>query len=69
MDAREMKIKAAEAALASGVKAAAAKALEGARPTEQNTFKLTLAERKLAAVLGISQSKANRLMQKHLTNG
>ena len=25
--------------------------------------------RKLAAVLGISQSKANRLMQKHLTNG
>ena len=48
---RPWRVEAAEAALGSGVQAAAAKALEGARPTEQNKFKLTLAERTLAAVL------------------
>ena len=48
---RPWRVEAAEAALGSGVQVAAAKALEGARPTEQNKFKLTLAERTLAAVL------------------
>ncbi|MDK1374063.1 MULTISPECIES: xanthine dehydrogenase family protein subunit M [unclassified Sinorhizobium] len=37
--------------LANGAKAAAAKLLANARPTEQNAFKLTLVERTLSAVL------------------
>jgi xanthine dehydrogenase YagS FAD-binding subunit len=42
---------AADKELANGAKAAAAKLLAGARPTEENAFKLTLVERTLSAVL------------------
>ena len=42
---------AAEKELANGAKAVAAKLLAGARPTEQNAFKLMLVERALSAVL------------------
>ncbi|RVE91122.1 FAD binding domain-containing protein [Sinorhizobium meliloti] len=42
---------AAERELANGAKAVAARLLAGARPTEQNAFKLTLVERTLSAVL------------------
>ncbi|WEX76766.1 xanthine dehydrogenase family protein subunit M [Sinorhizobium numidicum] len=42
---------AADKELANGAKAAAAKLLADARPTEQNAFKLTLVERTLSAVL------------------
>ncbi|MDW9409119.1 xanthine dehydrogenase family protein subunit M [Sinorhizobium meliloti] len=42
---------AAERELANGAKAVAARLLAGARPTEQNAFKLTLVERALSAVL------------------
>ncbi|MQX20048.1 xanthine dehydrogenase family protein subunit M [Sinorhizobium meliloti] len=42
---------AAEKELANGAKAVAAMLLAGARPTEQNSFKLTLVERALSAVL------------------
>ncbi|WP_028003461.1 FAD binding domain-containing protein [Sinorhizobium meliloti] len=42
---------AAERELANGAKAVAAMLLAGARPTEQNAFKLTLVERALSAVL------------------
>lgn len=42
---------AAEKELANGAKAVAARLLAGARPTEQNAFKLTLVERALSAVL------------------
>ena len=42
---------AADKELANGAKAVAAKLLAGARPTEQNAFKLTLVERALSAVL------------------
>ena len=42
---------AAEKELANGAKAVAAMLLAGARPTEQNAFKLTLVERTLSAVL------------------
>ncbi|TWA53946.1 xanthine dehydrogenase YagS FAD-binding subunit [Sinorhizobium medicae] len=41
----------ADAELPNGAKAAAAKLLEGARPTDDNAFKLTLVERALSAVL------------------
>lgn len=42
---------AADTELANGAKAVAAKLLAGARPTQQNAFKLTLVERALSAVL------------------
>ncbi|TWA37932.1 xanthine dehydrogenase YagS FAD-binding subunit [Sinorhizobium medicae] len=42
---------AADAELPNGAKVAAAKLLEGARPTDDNAFKLTLVERALSAVL------------------
>lgn len=45
------RVEAAEPALSSGATAFTNKAFEGARPTEQNSFKLPLAERALAAVL------------------
>lgn len=48
---RPWRVEAAESALGAGVAAAAAKAFDGARPTEENRFKLKLAERTLAAVL------------------
>ena len=45
------RVEAAEAETPRGVKAVAARLLDGARPTKQNAFKLTLVERTLAAVL------------------
>lgn len=42
---------AADAALTQGASAVMAQLLDGARPTQQNAFKLTLAERTLAALL------------------
>jgi xanthine dehydrogenase YagS FAD-binding subunit len=45
------RVEAAEAALPQGAGAVAALALAGARPTEENAFKVTLAERTLAAVI------------------
>jgi xanthine dehydrogenase YagS FAD-binding subunit len=45
------RIEAAEAELPRGAKAVAAKLLAGARPTEQNAFKLKLVERTLGAAL------------------
>ena len=45
------RVEAAEAALAQGAKAYAAQAFAGAQPTPDNAFKLTLAERTLAAAL------------------
>lgn len=45
------RIEAAEQELPRGAQAVAAKLLEGAKPTKENAFKLTLAERTLGAVL------------------
>ena len=45
------RIEAAEAELPRGAKSAAAAILDGAKPTHDNAFKLTLAERALGAVL------------------
>jgi len=45
------RVEAAEAALPQGAKAVAAIALADARPTHENAFKVTLAERTLAAVI------------------
>jgi xanthine dehydrogenase YagS FAD-binding subunit len=45
------RVEAAEAALPSGARAVAAQLLAGARPTRDNRFKLTLAERTLAAAI------------------
>jgi xanthine dehydrogenase YagS FAD-binding subunit len=45
------RVEAAEAVLPSGAKAATARLLEGARPTDQNRFKMVLVERTLGAVL------------------
>jgi xanthine dehydrogenase YagS FAD-binding subunit len=45
------RVEAAEAAMPLGAQAVAARLLAGAKPTEQNAFKLTLAERTLDAVL------------------
>ena len=42
---------AADAALPQGAAAVMAELLDGARPTEENAYKLTLAERTLAALL------------------
>lgn len=50
------RVEAAEADLPRGAKAVAAKLLAGAAPTDQNAFKIQLAERALASVL--SQGKA-----------
>jgi xanthine dehydrogenase YagS FAD-binding subunit len=47
---------AADAALPQGAKAAAARLLADARPTHDNTFKLPLVERTLAAVLAQARS-------------
>ena len=41
----------ADAELPNGARAVMAKLLEGARPTEENAFKITLAERTLATML------------------
>jgi xanthine dehydrogenase YagS FAD-binding subunit len=45
------RVEAAESEMARGAKAVTEKLLAGAKPTEQNQFKLTLVERTLAAVL------------------
>lgn len=45
------RVEAAEAAMPSGAKAVASGLLAGARPTEENAFKLPLVERTLAAVM------------------
>lgn len=52
------RVQAAEAELPRGAKAVVAKLLEGAKPTPENAFKLTLVERTLAAVL--AQVKASQ---------
>ena len=48
---RPWRVEAAEAAMPQGATAVAAQALAGAKPTEENAFKVTLAERTLAAVI------------------
>jgi xanthine dehydrogenase YagS FAD-binding subunit len=48
---RPWRVEAAEAELPRGAKAVTEKLLAGARPTHENTFKLPLVERTLAAVL------------------
>jgi xanthine dehydrogenase YagS FAD-binding subunit len=45
------RVEAAESEMPHGAKAVAARLLDGARPTTENAFKLTLVERTLAAVL------------------
>jgi xanthine dehydrogenase YagS FAD-binding subunit len=45
------RVEAAEAAMPQGAKAVVAQALADARPTDENAFKVTLAERTLAAVI------------------
>jgi len=49
---------AAETELPNGAKAVSARLLAGAKPTEQNAFKLTLVERTLAAVLAQAKGVA-----------
>ena len=50
------RVEAADAELPRGAKAVAARLLEGARPTRDNEFKLTLVARTLAAVLADARS-------------
>jgi xanthine dehydrogenase YagS FAD-binding subunit len=50
------RVEAADAELPRGAKAASARLLEGARPTHDNEFKLTLVERTLEAVLTEARS-------------
>jgi xanthine dehydrogenase YagS FAD-binding subunit len=50
------RVEAAEAALPRGAKPAMAAILDGARPTHENAFKVTLAERTLASVLAEARS-------------
>jgi xanthine dehydrogenase YagS FAD-binding subunit len=51
------RVEAAEAAMPQGAKAVTERLLAGARPTEQNAFKLTLVERTLDAVLTEARTK------------
>lgn len=53
---RPWRVPAADRALPAGARAAAALLLAGARPTEDNRFKVTLVERTLAGVLAEAQS-------------
>lgn len=53
---RPWRVEAAEAGLPQGAAATIARLLDGARPTDENAFKLKLAERALAAV--IAEAKA-----------
>jgi len=48
---RPWRVEAAEAQVLRGAKAVAARLLDGAHPTPDNAFKLTLVERTLGAVL------------------
>ena len=50
------RVEAAEAELPRGAKAVTARLLAGAKPTEQNAFKLPLVRRTLAAVLAEARS-------------
>jgi len=50
------RVEAADAELPRGAKAVAARLLEGARPTRDNEFKLTLVARTLEAVLADARS-------------
>ncbi len=50
------RVEAAEAALPQGAKAVTAQVFAGANPTEENKFKITLAERTLAAVIAQARS-------------
>jgi xanthine dehydrogenase YagS FAD-binding subunit len=50
------RVEAAEAEMPRGAKAVAARLLAGAKPTHENAFKLTLAERTLGAVLAQARS-------------
>jgi xanthine dehydrogenase YagS FAD-binding subunit len=50
------RVEAAEAALPQGAKAVARQVFADARPTEENKFKITLAERTLAAVIAQARS-------------
>jgi xanthine dehydrogenase YagS FAD-binding subunit len=50
------RVEAAEAAMPQGAKAVAAQVFADARPTEDNKFKITLAERTLAAVIAQARS-------------
>ncbi|MFJ7793878.1 FAD binding domain-containing protein [Pseudomonas sp. NPDC096950] len=52
------RVEAAESAMSQGAKAVTAQLLAGATPTEQNAFKLTLAERTLASVLAQARDHA-----------
>jgi len=51
------RVEGAEAAMPNGAKAVTERLLAGARPTEQNAFKLTLVERTLDAVLTEARTK------------
>jgi xanthine dehydrogenase YagS FAD-binding subunit len=51
------RVEAAEAAMPQGAKAVTSRLLAGARPTEENAFKLTLVERTLDAVLAETKRK------------
>jgi len=53
------RVAAAEQALPQGTKAAAAVLLAGARPTEDNRFKMTLVERTLASVMADAKDTRN----------
>ncbi|MBF9266096.1 FAD binding domain-containing protein [Paracidovorax cattleyae] len=50
------RVEAAEAAMPQGAQAVASQLLAGARPTQENAFKLSLAERTLAAALSRARS-------------
>ena len=50
------RVEAAEAAIAKDRKAATAQIFAGARPTEENKFKISLADRALAAVIAEARS-------------
>lgn len=52
------RVEAAEAALPQGAKATAARLLAGARPTQDNAFKVPLVERTLAAVMAEAKDAA-----------
>ncbi len=55
---RPWRVEAAEAALPQGAKATAARLLAGARPTQDNAFKVPLVERTLAAVMAEAKDVA-----------
>ncbi|MNF81869.1 4-hydroxybenzoyl-CoA reductase subunit beta [compost metagenome] len=52
------RVESAEAAMAKGAKAFSEQLLDGATPTPENTFKLTLVERTLASVMAQARAQA-----------